>query len=280
MGKWDANDPLLIAVQLAELRKDLVQLRSSLGVRRQEIVAYMEEGDQNLQDPYVQMMLPFIKEADKHVKRQEDQLTQAEHMYKDTLKFYGEYTGPKLPGSVTSSMPSESFFGIFAEFVTAYQKCRQDNEKWAVARRLEQQRNKETERLRREAAQARTLDPDAQASQNLLDNVLQSLQASSLSSGRRHRREREHPSREGLPRSPHAPPMSANLEDDSEGMAAQLLAELNPDLAASYASKTSSRTHDVVCESRPAENSNLQYSHSEAISIDAGEPGKAPASTS
>lgn len=219
-------------MQLTELRNDLSQLRSSVGQRRKELNAFMEENEANLSDPYVHVMLPFLKSADEQVRRQVDQLDQAERMYIEALKFYGENSGPKLLASQVS--PSEDFFGIFREFTTAYVKCQKDNAARAEALRAEQKRQEAEEQRSRHIAMVKSQEGDAFASQHLLDDVLQSLQESSVASRRERRETRQSRILSGLSDTPRG------VGGDPMDMAAQLLAELNPDLAAST---TSHRTH-------------------------------------
>lgn len=232
-------------VQLAELRQELTQLRSSVGIRRKELDRFMDQHEENLNDPFTQQMLPFLKDAENQVRRQLDLLGQAERRYNDVLQFYGEGPSRPTPSLGAQVMPSENFFGIFREFVTAYQKCKLDNAQLAQARRAEQLRQQAAEEQSKQVAENKAQGTDQASSQHLLDDILQSLQATSASGRRRDRGERVYP------RSP--PTADAQLLSDDT--AAHLLAALNPDLAASTASTSSPpRSHR---RARPSAGSGL-----------------------
>lgn len=214
-------------VQLSELRKELTQLRSSVGTQRKELGRSMDQHEETLNDPFTQQMLTFLDDAENQASRQLDQLGQAERLFDDALQFYGEGSSRCTPSLGAQVMPSEDFFGIFREFVTAYQKCKLDNARLAQARRTEQLRQQAADERSKQVAESMAQRTDRASSQHLLDDILHSLQATPASGRRRDRNDRVYPR------------SSTNAQLPSDNMAAQLLAELSPDLAASNACTSS-----------------------------------------
>lgn len=245
-------------MQLVDLRKELSVLRSDLAARRKELKDFMDQEEENLQDPYTQLMLPFFRECEQHVSRQWDQLQQVERIYHDTIKFFGEGPAPR-PGAQV--IPSEEFFGIFREFVIAYRKCQRENVKLDEAKRL-QQRLQDAQRERaRELAEAQSRRAAGVDDEHVLEDLIRSLHQSSILSTRRTRERGQrgvsngsHTSHsttgpgvgthgsptlaqgqgngqgEGQAGSQPTSQPAALIQGDPEDIAAQLLAELNPDV--------------------------------------------------
>lgn len=210
-----------ILVQLVDLRKELATLRSDLALRRKELKDFMDREEENLQDPYTQIMLPFFREAETHVGRQWDQLQQVERMYMDTIKFLGE--GPSRPGAVAQTA-SEDFFGIFREFVIAYRKCKRENDKRDDERRMQQRLQDAKQERARELAEAQSRRDAGVDDEHVLEDLIRSLHQSSILSSRRRERGQQRGVSNGSASSPQ------NISGDTENVAAQMLAELNPDV--------------------------------------------------
>lgn len=167
-------------VQLWELRRDLAELKSGSFQHRKELDRLLDESEENLQDPYVKIMLPFLNDAASELQRLNDQVQFTERVYGEALKYFGEGPDPKkrgLGGFGNQVMKTEDFFGIFKEFLAAYKKVKLDNVRIGEQRALEAKRRaaaEEREKERQEALARKEAGVDDSA---VLETLLGSLRS-------------------------------------------------------------------------------------------------------
>ena len=115
-------------VQLLDLKHDLAELKSGNTQHKKELDRLLGEHEENLEDPYAKLMLPFLQKSTSELSKLNDQIQHTERVFTDALRFYGEGPDPIRRGFVAPKpMPTEEFFGIFKEFLAAYRKCKTDN---------------------------------------------------------------------------------------------------------------------------------------------------------
>ncbi|WFD06218.1 hypothetical protein MVES1_001561 [Malassezia vespertilionis] len=167
-------------VQLQDLRRDLAELTTGSIQHKKDLDRLLSEREENLEDPYAKIMLPFLKHASDELSKLSDQIHFTERVFADALKFYGEGGDPARRGFAPSQgMPTEEFFGIFKEFLAAYRKVKADNAVLAKQRAAEAARRAAAQ----ERAQERS-DAQARKRQGVDDTaVLESLLGSLRSSG-------------------------------------------------------------------------------------------------
>ncbi|WFD19798.1 hypothetical protein MCAP1_002035 [Malassezia caprae] len=115
-------------VQLLDLKHDLAELKSANVQHKKDLDRLLGENEENMEDPYSKLMLPFLSTATAELQRLSDQTQYTERVFTEALRYYGEGPDP-LRRSLTGakSMSTEEFFGIFKEFLTAYRKAKTDN---------------------------------------------------------------------------------------------------------------------------------------------------------
>ena len=225
-------------VQLLDLKRDVAELKSGSAQHKKELDRLLGEHEENLRDPYAQLMLPFLSRVTTEISRLQDQVQLTERTLHDTLRFYGEGPDPMRRGfPAPQPMPTEEFFGIFKEFVAAYRKAKVDNARIAEQRSIESARRaaaEERERERREAQARKQAGIDDNA---VLESLLGSLRQSGGTPGRqrRHTRRRR---RTTQPREARAEPPLAAPENPSS-VAAAMLAKLQGSGAEPGASEAS-----------------------------------------
>ncbi len=181
-------------VQLWDLRRDLAELKSGSFQHRKELDRLLDEDEENLQDPYVKIMLPFLNDAASELQRLNDQVQFAERVYNEALKYFGEGPDPKKRGLgqlANQTMRTEDFFGIFKEFLAAYKKVKLDNVRIGEQRALEAKRRaaaEERERERQEALARKEAGVDDSA---VLETLLGSLRSGGGGPNKQRRKARE-----------------------------------------------------------------------------------------
>jgi len=213
-------------VQLLDLKHDLAELKSANVQHKKDLDRLLGENEENMEDPYSKLMLPFLSTATTELQRLSDQTQYTERVFNDALRYYGEGPDP-LRRSFTGakSMPTEEFFGIFKEFLTAYRKAKTDNTTLAQQRALEAARRAAAEEREKELKEAR-----ARREAGIDDNaVLESLLTSLRTSGgtprqKRNLRRRARPSTADLRTVPETE--AEELPDHPSTKAAEMLAQL------------------------------------------------------
>lgn len=181
-------------VQLLDLRRDLAELKSGAFQHRKELDRLIDESEDNLQDPYVKIMLPFLNDAASDLQRINDQVQFTERVYSEALKYFGEGPDPKKRGLgqlANQVMRTEDFFGIFKEFLASYKKVKVDNVKIGEQRALEAKRRavaEERERERQEALARKEAGVDDSA---VLETLLGSLRSGGGTPNKHRRKARE-----------------------------------------------------------------------------------------
>ena len=216
-------------VQLLDLKRDLAELKSANVQHKKNLDRLLGERDENIEDPYSQLMLPFLGHATTELSRLSDQIQYTERVFHDALRFYGEGADPlRRSFAAPKAMPTEEFFGIFKEFLTAYRKCKTDNAQLAQQRALENARRAAAAERERERQEVR-----ARKEAGVDDNsVLESLLASLRSSGgtpRKRRKERR--------RTREAGAVSGDLLDAGDAAAAATAPNSPSSVAASMLAK-------------------------------------------
>ncbi|CDS00429.1 hypothetical protein [Sporisorium scitamineum] len=167
-------------VQLWDLRRDLAELKSGSFQHRKDLDRLLDENEENLQDPYVKIMLPFLNDAASELQRLNDQVQFTERVYNEALKYFGEGLDPKKRGLgqlANQTMRTEDFFGIFKEFLAAYKKVKVDNVRIGEQRAMEAKRRaaaEEREKERQEALARKEAGVDDSA---VLETLLGSLRS-------------------------------------------------------------------------------------------------------
>lgn len=166
-------------VQLLDLKHDLAELKSGNSQHKKELDRLLGEHEENLEDPYAKLLLPFLQKSTSELSKLNDQIQHTERVFSDALRFYGEGPDPIRRGFVApKAMPTEEFFGIFKEFLTAYRKVKTDNTVRAQQRAAESARRAaalERERERKEVQRRKEEGVDDNA---VLESLLGSLRAS------------------------------------------------------------------------------------------------------
>lgn len=181
-------------VQLLDLRRDLAELKSGAFQHRKELDRLIDESEENLQDPYVKIMLPFLNDAASDLQRINDQVLFTERVYNEALKYFGEGPDPKKRGLgqlANQVMRTEDFFGIFKEFLASYKKVKVDNVKIGEQRALEAKRRavaEEREKERQEALARKEAGVDDSA---VLETLLGSLRSGGGTPNKHRRKARE-----------------------------------------------------------------------------------------
>ena len=181
-------------VQLWDLRRDLAELKSGSFQHRKELDRLLDENEDNLQDPYVKIMLPFLNDAASELQRLNDQVQFAERVYNEALKYFGEGPDPKKRGLgqlANQTMRTEDFFGIFKEFLAAYKKVKVDNVRIGEQRAIEAKRRaaaEEREKERQEALARKEAGVDDSA---VLETLLGSLRSGGGGPNKQRRKARE-----------------------------------------------------------------------------------------
>lgn len=181
-------------VQLWDLRRDLAELKSGSFQHRKELDRLLDESEENLQDPYVKIMLPFLNDAASELQRLNDQVQFTERVYNEALKYFGEGLDPKKRGLgqlANQTMRTEDFFGIFKEFLAAYKKVKVDNVRIGEQRAMEAKRRaaaEEREKERQEALARKEAGVDDSA---VLETLLGSLRSGGGGPNKQRRKARE-----------------------------------------------------------------------------------------
>lgn len=181
-------------VQLWDLRRDLAELKSGSFQHRKDLDRLLDENEENLQDPYVKIMLPFLNDAASELQRLNDQVQFTERVYNEALKYFGEGPDPKKRGLgqlANQTMRTEDFFGIFKEFLAAYKKVKVDNVRIGEQRAMEAKRRaaaEERERERQEALARKEAGVDDSA---VLETLLGSLRSGGGGPNKQRRKARE-----------------------------------------------------------------------------------------
>lgn len=161
---------------MLDLKKDLAELKSGSFQHKKELDRFLDENEENLNDPYAKIMLPFLREVQSELSRLSDQVQYTERIYSDALKYFGEGPDPKRRGFPAAQlMKTEDFFGIFREFLAAYKKIKVDNVRIGEQRQIEAKRRaaaeeKEKERLEALARKEAGVD-DSLVLETLLGNL-------------------------------------------------------------------------------------------------------------
>lgn len=166
-------------VQLLDLKHDLAELKSANVQHKKDLDRLLAENEENMMDPYTKLMLPFLNTATSELQRLTDQTQHTERVFNDALRYYGEGPDP-LRRSFTGgkSMPTEEFFGIFKEFLTAYRKAKTDNASLAQQRALEAARRAAAEEREKEIKEARARREAGIDDSAVLESLLTSLRSS------------------------------------------------------------------------------------------------------
>ncbi|KDN38137.1 actin-binding FH2, partial [Tilletiaria anomala UBC 951] len=209
-------------VQLLDLKRDLAELKSGSFQHKKELDRFLDENEENLNDPYAKLMLPFLREASSELSRLSDQVQYTERIYGDALKYFGEGPDPKRRGfPAPQLMRTEDFFGIFKEFIAAYKKIKMDNVRIGEQRQIEAKRRaaaEEKEKERQEAlARKEAGVDDSLVLETLLGNLRQS---GGTPKNKRKARERRSAAKENVNASP--TPMDGNPSDLAAAMLAKL----------------------------------------------------------
>lgn len=99
----------LLPVSLQEVRKGLGELREGLKSIRRELTEHFADAEQT--DRYGAQMWAFVREAASKVEDLVDDVNNADTVYSEVVKFYGEDD---------KQVNSTEFYGIFKTFVTSY----------------------------------------------------------------------------------------------------------------------------------------------------------------
>ena len=164
--------------------------------------------------------------ATTELQRLSDQTQYTERVFNDALRYYGEGPDP-LRRSFTGAktMPTEEFFGIFKEFLTAYRKAKMDNATLAQQRALEAARRAAAEERDKELKEARARREAGIDDSAVLETLLTSLRTSGgTPRQKRNQRRRARPSTADLRTVP-----ETDAEETSEHpstKAAEMLAQL------------------------------------------------------
>lgn len=195
----DRADPYshLCTVQLFDVKRELAELKSGSYQHKRELDRILSEKAQNMQDPYSQLMLPFLQTASEELSRLSDQVQKTERIYADVLRYYAEGPDARRRGFPAQQLiPTEDFFGIFREFVVSYRKAQKDNAFSAEQRQREDKRRAAAQEREREKqlAQQRK-EAAAPDDSQLLETLLGNLRQTGGPTGRhRYRsRDRRHP---------------------------------------------------------------------------------------
>ncbi|KAE8253332.1 hypothetical protein A4X03_0g5925, partial [Tilletia caries] len=164
--------------QLNDLKRDLAELKSGSAQLKKDLDRFIDEREENLQDPYAKIMIPFLTESVSDLQRLSDQVQFTERTYADALRYFGEGPDPKRRGfPAVQAMKTEDFFGIFKEFCASYRKAKTDNVRLTEQRVIEARRRaaaEEKERERQEAIARREAGIDDSA---VLETLLGNLRA-------------------------------------------------------------------------------------------------------
>lgn len=213
-------------VQLLDLKHDLAELKSANVQHKKDLDRLLGENEENMEDPYSKLMLPFLSTATSELQRLTDQTQYTERVFNEALRYYGEGPDP-LRRSFTGakSMPTEEFFGIFKEFLTAYRKAKTDNVTLAQQRALEAARRAAAEEREKELKEARARREAGIDDSAVLESLLTSLRSSGgTPRQKRNQRRRTRPSTTDLKSVP-----ETEAEDPIEhpsAKAAEMLAQL------------------------------------------------------
>ncbi|KAJ3133389.1 Protein diaphanous 1 [Irineochytrium annulatum] len=155
---------------LRSLRKDL----DAVGVLVDDLRSPKDDSDPKTRESFLRVMEPFFERASKSAADLEHQLKKMEARYRETAEKFGEDAG---------KMKLEDFFAIFNTFVLNYEAAILDNaterERQAVIeRRKKLQEERESQR---QARASKTLAmKKAEPSDNMMDDILDSLKRGSL----------------------------------------------------------------------------------------------------
>ncbi|ROJ78768.1 Disheveled-associated activator of morphogenesis 1 [Anabarilius grahami] len=130
------NVPEAAKVNMTELEKDINNLRTGLKSVETEL-EYQRGQPQTHGDKFVSVVSQFITVAGFSFSEVEDSLQDAKELFEKSVKHFGEDA---------TRMQPEEFFGIFDQFLQAFNEAKQDNENM-------QRRKEEEERRARMEAQ-------------------------------------------------------------------------------------------------------------------------------
>jgi cytokinesis protein len=155
-------------VNLQDIRKGLAELREGNKTIRVELREHFSDLDSRPpHDLYGKKMWRFMGEVTDQLADLTDQVTHAEEVLLDVLKYYGEDE---------KTMTSAEFYGIFKTFVTSYRKCKVDNEAAHEERVRNEKWKQAAEELKAARAEA-AKNVDGSPDISVLDSLLEKLRS-------------------------------------------------------------------------------------------------------
>ncbi|XP_029900162.1 disheveled-associated activator of morphogenesis 1-like [Myripristis murdjan] len=138
------NVPEAAKVNMAELEKDIGNLRSGLKNVEAELQYQKGRTSQAPGDKFVSVVSQFITMASFSFSELEESLNEAKELFRQALRYFGEDS---------SKLQPDEFFGIFDAFLTAFSEAKQDNENMKRRKEEEERRALMEAQLKRDREQ-------------------------------------------------------------------------------------------------------------------------------
>ncbi|KAK2825822.1 hypothetical protein Q5P01_020036 [Channa striata] len=138
------NVPEAAKVNMTELEKDIVNLRSGLKSVKAELQYQQSQSPLGPADKFVSVISQFITVASFSFSEVEESLAEAKQLFGKALRHFGEDP---------SGLQPDDFFGIFDTFLTAFAEAKQDNENMARRKEEEEKRRLMEAQLKRDREQ-------------------------------------------------------------------------------------------------------------------------------